>query len=79
MPFSGLEFSHYHSSISTVLRIVKINVESLALKSVLVLLVLIINLRLKESFHIEHLKPELNEQIEHVRPGSNVEFHMCRT
>lgn len=65
-PFSGQEFSHYHSNISTVLRIVKINVESLTLKSVLILLILIINLRLKESFQIEHLKPELNKQIEHV-------------
>ena len=44
------------SSISTALRFVKLNVESLDLK-LLILLVLIINLRLKESFHIEHLKP----------------------
>ena len=65
-PFSGQEFSHYHSNISTVLRIIKINVESLALKSVLILLVLIINLRPQESFQIEHLKPELNKQIELV-------------
>ena len=69
--FQALLFSSYHliifSNISVFRRTVRINARSLVSKLLITIPFSIgLIIKIKESFHIEQFKPELNKQVDHV-------------